>query len=596
MKRTISILLAALLLLFALPTVAEEETLQAGLYVSEAGTEYMYLSEGGVGVLSYSAGGQVFANGVLWTETYLEIERSAIAYALAEEVLSFPYDGLELQLHYMGQWEAFALGDGGEQTYAGAYRAQDGQEMILTEDGRGVYRDAAGEIAVFWGSLQPYWQGAEAGTCFILFDSYLSALYFREGEAVVSTETDGDVTFYPQTDAAPAAPAVELEAGLYVADNGTDLLYLFENGAGVFKCTMDGRLYANGVTWTEDGLTIERTETPFGFLDDVLCFTYGGAVRFLRCKGASARYVLGDRDTDFAGTYASEDGRELVLTADGQGVFTDDSGETPVVWGSYLCFFEGYEGVTEGNCYILFDSYLSNLTFEGDAVTMSTDDGEEILLRRQAAPAPAGEGELYYGIKMSSGDQTIDLIPFMTAMGLDPRGIYMELRPDGTGFIQIMDEDSSAEFTWTEGTITADGDTIAYTREGDHILLAIGEEAIEFAPAAEFEALMGGTAGAGEKGADALVGTWTFTKAKAMGMEIPASMMGTTMSIVLNEDGSAALISDGSSTAFAWTVGEDGTILLTVADTEVFRLSYDGAALTLLTGAEGVEMVFEKEN
>lgn len=46
MKRTISILLAALVLLVALPAFAEgEDTLQPGLYIVEGGTDVLYLDE-----------------------------------------------------------------------------------------------------------------------------------------------------------------------------------------------------------------------------------------------------------------------------------------------------------------------------------------------------------------------------------------------------------------------------------------------------------------------------------------------------------------------------------------------------------------------
>ena len=53
MKRTISILLAALVLLVALPAFAEgEDTLQPGLYIVEGGTDVLYLDELGGGVLN----------------------------------------------------------------------------------------------------------------------------------------------------------------------------------------------------------------------------------------------------------------------------------------------------------------------------------------------------------------------------------------------------------------------------------------------------------------------------------------------------------------------------------------------------------------
>ena len=192
MKRALSILLAALLLLAAVPTVAEEDALKAGLYVSEAGTEFMYLNEEGVGVLNYKTD-QYYANGVVWTETSLEIEREAVPYAVADGVLSFTYDDVAMALRYSGTWDAFALGDQGT-AYAGEYAAENGKKMTLTADGHGTFDGKP----IFWGSLMPYWKDvASESDCFILFGSYLSGMFFADGTATVDTEAQEQIVFAP---------------------------------------------------------------------------------------------------------------------------------------------------------------------------------------------------------------------------------------------------------------------------------------------------------------------------------------------------------------------------------------------------------------
>ena len=396
-----------------------------------------------------------------------------------------------------------------------------------------------------------------------------------------------------------------LQPGLYVAGEGNDVLYLDEAGCGVLNYDAGDQDYANGVLWTETSLEIERMKVPYTVMEDMVIFTFDDAVRIFRYAGEGTDYALGDRETtSFAGTYLSEDGRKLVLNADGQGAFTNADGETSIFWGALQDYWPGYEGVTENTCYALFDSYLSGMEFQDDQVAVDMDNGDTVTFVRQAQAQPAGEGQLYYGYSMTSDGQTMELISFLTAMGMDPKGIYLELRPDGTGYIQIMDEENASEFTWTEDTFTVDGDSVPYTRNGDHIVLDIEGESIEFIPAAEFEALLGGadtetesqtTTETTTADANGLVGSWTFTKAKAMGMEIPASMMGTTMGLVLKEDGTAVLSSDGSDTPLDWTVREDGTIALSVAGSDIFTLTYDGQVLILDTGAGGVEMVFEKD-
>ena len=393
-----------------------------------------------------------------------------------------------------------------------------------------------------------------------------------------------------------------LQPGLYIVEDGTDVLYLDERGGGVLNYSNGEQDMANGVLWTGTSLEIEREAVPFAMMGHTIVFTYDGAVRMLRYAGEGDDYALGDgEDTAFAGTYLAEDGRKLVLAADGQGVLTDADGESTVFWGSLLPYWPGMDTVTANTCYVLFGSYLSGAVFADDAVTVSFEGEGDVVLQRQAAAQPIGEGQLYYGYQMTTDGQTIELIPFLTAMGIDPREICLELRPDGTGHIQIMDEDSSADFVWTEDTFSVDGQSVPYTWVGDHILLDVEGESIEFAPAAEVEALLGDTEPEDTTvepvpdETDGLVGTWTFTKARAMGIEIPASSMGTTMSLELKADGKATLYSGDSPIDLDWAVKEDGSISLSAVGAEIFTLTYDGTALTLITEGDSVEMVFEKD-
>lgn len=392
-----------------------------------------------------------------------------------------------------------------------------------------------------------------------------------------------------------------LRPGMYIGEGNREVMYLDENGCGVLNYYDGEQDLANGVLWTETTMEIERATIPFAVMGDAVVFTFDNAVRIFHYASEGTEYALGDREnTSFAGTYLAADGRRLILAADGQGVYGSADGEAPIFWGSLLPYWSDIEGVTENECYVLFDSYLSGMEFADGTATVKIEGEDPIVFVRQAQAQPAGEGQLYYGYRMTTGGQTVDLIPFLTSMGMDPRSIYLELRADGTGTLLFMDEENKIELTWTEDTFTVDGDSVSYTREGDHILLTIEGESIEFAPAAEIEALLGstGTDVIGEPEtvpADAagLVGTWTFTKARAMGMEIPADTMGTSMGLVLNGDGTAVLSTNDQTNDMEWFVQEDGTVALTVAGTEVFTLTFDGTDLILNTGA-GVEMVFEK--
>ena len=127
-------------------------------------------------------------------------------------------------------------------------------------------------------------------------------------------------------------------------------------------------------------------------------------------------------------------------------------------------------------------------------------------------------------------------------------------------------------------------------------------ESIEFAPAAEVEAALAAlnTSEANDDSivptVEDLVGSWTFTKARVMGLEVSAADAGTEMSLVLNEDGSVIILTDGSPVEYEWTIREDSKVALNLADAEEYLLSFNGKELKLSVGVEGMEMIFEKEN
>ena len=81
-----------------------------------------------------------------------------------------------------------------------------------------------------------------------------------------------------------------------------------------------------------------------------------------------------------------------------------------------------------------------------------------------------------------------------------------------------------------------------------------------------------------------------------MGIEISAADAGTEMSLVLNEDGSVIVLTDGSPAEYEWTIREDGKVAMNLADSEEYLLTYNGTELKLSVGVEGMEMIFEKAN
>ncbi len=590
MKRVLSILLAALLLLFAVPTVAEGEALQTGLYVSDAG-EVMYLNEEGVGVLICVIGDLLYCNGVIWSEDSLEIERTRVPFAAKDETLTFTYGDAVRVLRYYGASDDFGLGDMNGTAFAGTYEAEDGKRLTLTADGRGLYWDGSLETAVFWGSYLPFFEGQTDGSCYILFGSYLSNLTFAEGMAVLTTETGEGVSFAP---AALEDPALE-EATMMIVSPAFDLCVTLPTDRWIVEETEGGLL-----------VSLQREMIQFTFLSLALekepnAPTLDAYAGLIWAKAGAA----GDGEKTDRSDCAVGD-------AKGRRMATEWTRDGAVLKGDSVLWYTGgrlYAALSVSN----EDTRTEALALlEGALATFTTAeaaaDGRENLLPlgrdalesiRELPPVAEAAESVYYGYRMSSGDQSMDLIPAFTSMGLDPRGFCLILREDGTGSIQMMDDDV-LDITWTEDTMTAEDETIGYTREGDHIILAYEDETVEFAPAAEIELLL--SAQPTEDPVDPetvvpttedLTGSWTFTRAKAMGMEIPAAMMGMEMFLTLNEDGSAILLTDGDATELSWAIREDGKVSLNAADEEIFLLTFDGEALVL--NAEIMKMIFEKD-
>ncbi|MBQ6147036.1 MAG: hypothetical protein IJI82_08390, partial [Clostridia bacterium] len=92
-----------------------------------------------------------------------------------------------------------------------------------------------------------------------------------------------------------------------------------------------------------------------------------------------------------------------------------------------------------------------------------------------------------------------------------------------------------------------------------------------------------------------LIGSWTLTKTRFMGTEIPTDEKSVTLSLVLNEGGVAVQLLDGAPSELEWTIREDGKVSVTEAGAEKYVLTYENGMLVAGTVAEGLEMIFERD-
>lgn len=242
---------------------------------------------------------------------------------------------------------------------------------------------------------------------------------------------------------------------------------------------------------------------------------------------------------------------------------------------------------------------------DGSLVSFVERVTEDPLPDIRALAADPDEEKTYYGYRMTEGGQTVDLLEWLPAMGMDPEDFYLTLEPDGTGYMQFGDEEAGGEITWTETEFTpvaAPEESVTYTREGDHILFTIDEgTGVEFAPEGEVEALMAmkgievaEPAEGVDIDAEELAGEWKLTSASAMGVALTPEQLkeqGLDMSFIFNADGTASMTSNGSVTdGLNWTE-EAGVITLSVGTYEMFTLTYDGEHLIMDMMAQ---LYFEK--
>lgn len=286
-----------------------------------------------------------------------------------------------------------------------------------------------------------------------------------------------------------------------------------------------------------------------------------------------------------------------VMSADGQHIKSYMGYK--VTGENTLDIYEGEEGIPA-----VYDpaTGIITVTAEENFLTFVERVKEDPLPDIRALVDNADEERTYYGYKMTQDGQEIDMVTMLPAMGMDPEDFYLTLNPDGTGYVQFGSEDAGGEITWTDTTLTAEGESITYTREGDYLLLSIdGTTGVTFAPEGEVEALMAMNGieiaepvSAVDVDAEAVVGQWKLAKATAMGQELTIEQIeaqGLDLAFRFNADGSAVMINKGEETDGLNWATEGGELTLSMYGYDLFTFTYDGEYLILSMGGD---LYFEK--
>ena len=289
-----------------------------------------------------------------------------------------------------------------------------------------------------------------------------------------------------------------------------------------------------------------------------------------------------------------------VMSADGQHIKSYMGYK--VTGENTLDIYEGEEGIPA-----VYDpaTGIITVTAEDNYLTFVERVTADPLPDIRALAANPEEDRTYYGYSRTQDGQTIDLLETLPAIGMDPRDVYLTMEPDGTGYIQFLNEEAGGDITWTETELIAEGEGVPYTREGDHIIITINtinkSTTLELAPEGEVEALMAmkgieiaEPVSAVDVDAEAVVGQWKLAKATAMGQELTIEQIeaqGLDLAFRFNADGSAVMINKGEETDGLNWATEGGELTLSMYGYDLFTFTYDGEYLILSMGGD---LYFEK--
>ncbi len=566
MKRILSILLAALLLLCALPALAENEAvLKPGRYATESAGLYadarLYLYDGHVGVFNVQKDDSVYSCGVTWAPNLLVIEHETVNFTVADDRISFLYDGEIYSLAYIDG----NLPTLGGVDQAGVYEGTNGETLFLAPDGKGLLKEGNSYTPLYWAYCTAFLSNSEMD-CFAVMDSFLAPLDIKPDAITLYGDNNKNLVFKP-------AAIGQFDMDGTALENDTYQIY--------------GRMPSEGWTVTDanNGLTLvaENRQIQYAIfsmpwqegplpdtatLDSMIdLFLQSGmaGIGLDYAADKTVRYLYPvDGTTGCGGNYASEY-MGLTVNVD------------CISWVSNNRLYAAL-AVIVGGVYDIARITLDQLLLTFSSVKPQTD-------------------RIYYGYAITFEGQTVSLIDMYAGTDIDVGDIYLLLREDGTGYLQIGDPDYAAEITWTESTMTSEVETITYTMNGDHIVITLEGETLEFAPAAEVEALLPektpeAPANVTDFTVNDVVGDWTFTKAIAYGQSMTPEDIGQTMALTLSSDGSATLTTNGDPSTLQWRI-ENGTIILGGGGIDAFTLTFDGTSLTMTV--MGVQMIFTKD-
>ena len=552
MKRILSLIVAALLLFCALPAIAEDEAvLKLGRYATDSAGLYdearLYLYEDHVGVFNVQKGENVYSYGVTWAPNQLVIEHETVHFTVSGDRISFLYDGEIYSLSYAGM----NLPTLGGEFRSGVYAGENGEMLYLAPDGKGLLKEGNTYTALYWASCTAFLTSSQV-ECFAVMDSFLAPLDFKTDAVTLYGDNNKNLVFKPEAVGQFDMMGTALESDTYQ-------IYAQMPSAGWT------------VTDVNSGLTVS-SENDLHIQYALFSMPWEAGVANTTTLDGMNDVFIQSGVSAIGLTYEADKAVRALYPVSGT------TGRSAAYAGEYLGLAVNVDCISwtlNGRMYAVFCIIVGSTDYAADRMGL-----DQLLLTFSATKSQADR--LYYGLVVTSDGQAIDLIDLYDGTDVDVRDFCLLLNADGTGYVQFGDPEHGSNITWTETTMTAEGETITYTMNGDHIVLTIEDESIELAPAAEVEALLAAKANETPAApidfkAEDVVGEWVLTSAVAYGLTMTPEQIGQSISLTLAADGTGTISSDGVSGSITWAV-KDGMIEFH-ENSDVFYAAYDGVSL-----------------
>ncbi len=540
MKRTLSFLLAALLLLVAVPGYAESETgsLRDGHYTANGADLYLYAD--GNGLFTEKNGAKVENSGVRWAADSMTVNDGAVPFTVSGGTLSFTFEGRSYRLTYIGYGKMPRLGGIG---YAGRYEGPQNVTVVLSPNGHALIGSEGTYYAAAWGLLDAFGMEAKGWNAFLLWDSLFMDILL----------TPGGFDLYPNADAPESFARTSIhDEEITAIDSDRFALHLEAPGQGWTVTETD-----DGVVFSlEDSVAFHISSTPSTDAYAPEALDYLNAAFALTVYKAAYDIDSEDLSTDAADyTAAGRDGRILRTSAvkDGTTIHAD------------VCTW-----TANGRLYrmwMLAKDYYWGAQDTWDALMLSF------------APISLGGDKVLYV------EQSFLKGTFSDHTGKPSDKLELQKYADDSCVVRFGD--LTYPMIWTTTALVWEEGIFPYSISGTHLIVEWEDGGVlVFGPDETATAAAQTTAATESPTEEMLLGEWTMSYVMLDGKMYTAEALkdSLTFRLSVQSDNLVRITANGKTDLYAWTLADRTVQILAKSDDTlviVFTADWDGTGLLL---------------